>query len=68
MLNSGNKARVKQFEDFEATVLLCRKCERAVPVQKKLLLFLPNGLEYIYLCTQCGETLGTKIEKGGEHG
>jgi hypothetical protein len=38
----------------------------AVPVRKKLLLILPQGDEYEYLCTRCGSSIGIKLEKGNE--
>jgi predicted RNA-binding Zn-ribbon protein involved in translation (DUF1610 family) len=51
------------FERMEATLLACPKCRRAVPVRKRLLLVLPEGDKYEYVCPQCGETCGTTIEK-----
>ena len=52
------------FEQFEATSLYCPRCKAAVPVRKKLLLVLPEGDEYEYLCTYCSSSVGMKIEKG----
>ena len=51
------------FEQFEATSLYCPKCKTAVPVRKKLLLVLPEGEEYEYLCVYCSSSVGTKIDK-----
>jgi len=34
-----------------------------MPVRKRLLLVLPEGDKYEYLCVQCGTTLGNKIDK-----
>ena len=51
------------FEEFEATSLYCPRCRVAVPVRKKLLLVLPEGDEYEYLCTYCSASVGTKIDK-----
>jgi len=31
-----------------------------MPVRERLLLILPDGYFYEYICTQCGETLGDK--------
>jgi hypothetical protein len=56
--------RQPSFEQFEATSLYCPKCKAAVPVRKKLLLVLPEGDEYEYLCAYCSSSVGTKIEKG----
>jgi len=55
--------RESQFEEFEATSLYCPNCRRAVPVRKKLLLVLPEGDEYEYLCAFCSSSVGTKIDK-----
>ena len=53
----------KQFEELEASALFCLKCKKAVPVRKKLLLTLPEGDKYDYLCTGCGSLVGSKISK-----
>ncbi len=54
------------YEQFEATSLYCPHCREAVRVRKKLLLILPEGDEYEYLCTRCGSSVGIKLEKGKE--
>jgi DNA-directed RNA polymerase subunit RPC12/RpoP len=51
------------FEEFEATSLYCPHCKSAVPVRKRLLLVLPEGDEYDYLCAYCSTSVGTKIDK-----
>ena len=51
------------FEKFEATLLACPKCRRAVQVRKRLLLVLPEGDKYEYLCPQCGSTCGSTVER-----
>ena len=51
------------FKDFDATELYCSKCNRAVPVRKRLLLVLPDGDKYEYRCAFCFETVGTKIDR-----
>jgi hypothetical protein len=51
------------FEQLEATLLLCPQCREAVQVRKRLLLVLPEGDKYEYLCTYCGSSCGTKIER-----
>lgn len=53
----------QQFKEFEATMLFCPKCKEAVPVRSKLLLVLPEGDKYDYLCTRCGNSIGSKITK-----
>jgi len=55
--------RKSSFEQFEATSLYCSKCKAAVPVRKKLLLVLPEGDEYEYLCAYCSSSVGMKVEK-----
>jgi hypothetical protein len=55
------------FERMEATLLACPQCKRAVPVRKRLLLVLPEGEKYEYLCPDCSSTCGTTIEKSA-HG
>jgi hypothetical protein len=47
---------------MEASLLACPKCKRAVPVRKRLLLILPEGDKYEYVCPQCGSTCGTTIQ------
>jgi DNA-directed RNA polymerase subunit RPC12/RpoP len=54
------------YEQFEATALYCPHCKEAVPVRKKLLLILPEGDEYEYLCSRCGSSVGIKLEKSKE--
>ena len=51
------------YTDFDATELFCPKCRRAVPVRKRLLLVLPEGDKYEYLCAVCSSTVGTKISR-----
>ncbi len=50
------------FDQLEATLLFCPKCRAAMPVRKHLLLILPQGNKFEYLCSQCGAVCGDKIE------
>ncbi len=50
------------YGEFEATSLFCPRCRQAVPVRKRLLLILPQGDEYEYLCAYCSSSLGTKMD------
>jgi len=51
------------FKEFDATELYCNQCQRAVPVRKRLLLVIPEGDKYEYLCRFCSESVGTKIDR-----
>ena len=60
---------VKPREDFgelEATELYCSECGCAVPINKFLLLVLPDGDRYEYRCRQCGAKVGEKIDRSGQ--
>lgn len=63
---STEPANRETFREFDATELFCPKCSRAVPVRKRLLLVLPEGDKYEYLCTLCATTVGTKVVRGAE--
>jgi DNA-directed RNA polymerase subunit RPC12/RpoP len=52
------------YKEFDATELYCARCRRAVPVRKRLLLVLPEGEKYEYLCAFCSSTVGTKTSRG----
>jgi hypothetical protein len=55
-------ANQPSFKQLEATLLYCPRCRQAMPVRKKLLLILPEGNKFEYLCTVCSSTCGDKIE------
>jgi rRNA maturation endonuclease Nob1 len=55
--------RSRQFEELEASMLFCGRCKQAVPVRKKLLLVLPEGEKYDYLCARCGSPVGSKTSR-----
>lgn len=50
------------FREFEAESLFCPRCRRATPARKKLLLVLPTGTKYDYVCAECGTTVGGKTD------
>ena len=58
---STGSVKNETFKEFDATELYCSQCKRAVPVRKRLLLVLPEGDKYEYLCAFCSETVGTKL-------
>jgi hypothetical protein len=51
------------YREFDATELYCPRCKQAVPVRKRLLLVLPEGDKYEYLCGFCSTTVGTKMDR-----
>jgi len=55
-------ARGDSFEEFEASSLFCPRCRRATPASKKLLLVLPSGNKYDYVCAECGTSVGGKTD------
>ena len=59
--------RQASYDEFEAVELYCPKCRRAVPVNKFLLLVLPEGDKYEYRCKFCGTTVGDKIDRHGQY-
>ena len=50
----------ESFEEFQASVLFCGRCRVARPVRERLLLVLPDGELYDYLCTGCGSSVGSR--------
>ena len=53
----------RQFRELEATLLLCPRSQVAVPLRKRLLLVLPEGDKFEYVCSRCAATCGSKIER-----
>jgi hypothetical protein len=53
------------FEGLEASLLYCPVCRQATPVRKRLLLIVPEGEKFDYVCTRCGALCGDKIERPG---
>ena len=54
---------VDAYKEFDAMELYCPRCKQAVQVRKRLLLVLPEGDKYEYLCAFCSTTVGTKTDK-----
>ena len=54
----------QQFGAFTASELYCPKCKKAQPVRERLLLVLPSGELYEFLCTACGTSLGKRTVSG----
>jgi hypothetical protein len=51
---------MQQFGSFVASELYCPQCGRAQPVRERLLLVLPTGELYEYICAKCASTLGKR--------
>jgi DNA-directed RNA polymerase subunit RPC12/RpoP len=49
-----------QFEEFQASALFCPRCQTARPVRERLLLVLPDGELFEYLCAACGSSVGKR--------
>ena len=54
----------QQFGSFTASELYCPKCGKAQPVRERLLLVLPAGELYEFLCQRCSSSLGTRTISG----
>ncbi|MFO0774976.1 MAG: hypothetical protein U0172_09960 [Nitrospiraceae bacterium] len=62
----GNPAAAQGAEhygSFQASLLYCGRCRQATPTRQRLLLVLPTGNLYEYLCAHCGTSTGSKTEK-----
>ena len=55
----------ESYGEFNASLLYCNKCGRAMPVRQRLLLVLPDGDLYDYTCQACNTSVGSKTEKAG---
>ena len=55
----------QSFDQFNAALLYCNRCGRAMPVRQRLLLVLPDGELYDYTCQGCNSSVGSKTEKAG---
>ena len=51
-----------QFRSLNATLLFCPNCKEATPARERLLLVLPSGNKYEYMCSYCGTSTGEKID------
>ena len=52
------------YKSFSASELYCPNCKSAMRVREKLLLVLPSGDLYDYVCVKCGTSLGSKTTNG----
>jgi len=54
-----------QFGALKASLLYCPRCRVATPTRERLLLVLPSGNLYEYLCMHCGTSTGSKTDTQG---
>jgi hypothetical protein len=54
----------QQFGKFTASELYCPKCRCSQPVRERLLLVLPSGELYEFLCSRCATSLGKRTVTG----
>jgi hypothetical protein len=52
-----------QYEAFQASLLYCPHCKQATPTRERLLLVLPGGNLYEYLCARCGTSTGSRTNR-----
>ncbi len=64
--NRNDENSKGMYKEFDATELYCPNCKTAVPVRKRLLLVLPEGDKYEYLCAYCAASVGSKIDKNSK--
>jgi hypothetical protein len=57
------EADPSQFGALRASLLYCPSCKTATPARERLLLVLPTGNLYEYLCSQCGTATGEKTDQ-----
>jgi len=56
----------QQFGAFTASEIYCANCQRSQPVRERLLLVLPSGELHEFLCSRCGNSVGTRTVTAGE--
>jgi DNA-directed RNA polymerase subunit RPC12/RpoP len=59
-MRSRGGAATGQFEELQASAIFCARCQAARPVRERLLLVLPDGELYEYLCAACGASVGKR--------
>lgn len=61
----GFQEQAGQFGALKASLLYCPRCRVATPTRERLLLVLPSGNLYEYLCAHCGTSTGSKTNTNG---
>ncbi len=64
----GGSSPRDQYGAFQASLLYCPQCKQATPTRERLLLVLPSGNLYEYLCAQCGTSTGSKTNRDQPEG
>ena len=49
-----------QFQELQASVLFCGRCQQPRPVRERLLLVLVDGELHEYLCSACCASVGSR--------
>jgi hypothetical protein len=57
---SASRDEGASFQEFSASELYCPKCKHAMPVKQHLLLYLPGGEVYDYVCARCNTSVGSR--------
>ena len=52
-----------QFRSLNASLLYCPTCKEATPARERLLLVLPSGNKYEYVCSYCSTSTGEKTDQ-----
>ena len=56
----ANQNQANQYKDFKASELYCPKCKKSMPVREKMLLVVPGGDLFDYVCVKCGTSVGVR--------
>jgi hypothetical protein len=64
MMRRPGPSRDSDFQELQASVLFCARCQAARPVRERLLLVLPDGELHEYLCTACDSSVGSRKVTG----
>ena len=56
-----------QFRSLDASLLYCPTCREATPARERLLLVLPSGNKYEYMCSYCGTSTGEKTDQNQQN-
>ena len=62
-MREQTRTQQDSFGQFQAASLYCPKCRVAMPVRERLLLVLPDGDLFEYICARCGTSVGKRRTK-----